>query len=419
MIKEAVVLAGGFGTRLQAVVSEVPKPMAPVAGKPFLQYVLDALAAQGITHTVLAVGYLREVIIGYFGNVYNGMQISYSEEIEPLGTGGGILQACNFIQGDTVFVVNGDTYFDVPLQQLAGFHRMHNAMLTIALKPMQQFDRYGTVELNAEGVVTAFREKKFMQQGNINGGVYCLNKKIFQKTELKRFSFETEILERSVTTGKISGMVFDTYFIDIGIPEDYDQAQTDFAQQHPGAGRNILPQIDKTWTLFLDRDGVINRKIDHDYVRNVGLFEWLPGAVSALVQFAALFGRIIIVTNQRGVGRGLMTTRDLEEIHTHLKQTIHAAGGRIDAIYYCTDTEDAGSTHRKPQTGMALDARRDFPEINFKRSVIAGDSTGDILFGRNLEMFTIQVGGSKDLQADCRVVSLAEMASLFVNLKAD
>lgn len=228
MIREAIVLAGGFGTRLQAVVSEVPKPMAPVAGKPFLQYILDYLIEQEIEHAVLAVGYLHEVIMDYFGDQYRSLRISYSIETDPLGTGGGILQACGQVSGDDVFVINGDTFFAVSLPQLAHLHAQQHALLTVALKRMERFDRYGTVEVDTAGKIIGFLEKKYLDEGLINGGIYCLNKQVFPAHMPAKFSFEKEILEKEIQNGRIFGLQSNGYFIDIGIPEDYARAQTDF-----------------------------------------------------------------------------------------------------------------------------------------------------------------------------------------------
>lgn len=228
MIREAIVLAGGFGTRLQKVVSEVPKPMAPVAGKPFLQYILDYLIAHKVEHVVLAVGYLRETIIAHFGDTYHNLKITYAIEENPLGTGGGILHACKYVKSDNTFVINGDTFFDVDLVELSAFHQSNNALLTVALKRMEKFDRYGTVELGAEGRITGFLEKKYLDEGLINGGVYCLNKQIFHPSLPEVFSFEKEILEKEIVNRKIYGLISEGYFIDIGIPEDFSRAQHDF-----------------------------------------------------------------------------------------------------------------------------------------------------------------------------------------------
>jgi D-glycero-alpha-D-manno-heptose 1-phosphate guanylyltransferase len=230
MIDEAIVLAGGLGTRLKDVIQDLPKPMAPVAGKPFLKFVLDYLLEQQVKHCVLAVGHKREAIINYFGGLYKELRISYSKEDEPLGTGGGIKQAFEKIKGDRCFVLNGDTFFKVDMQQMAQFHIERKASLTVALKPMINFDRYGTVEFDETGKVTAFREKKHVREGYINGGVYVMEKNFFPKRLKAKFSFEKDVLEEEVAKGKIYCMLSPTYFIDIGIPDDYDKAKNDFAR---------------------------------------------------------------------------------------------------------------------------------------------------------------------------------------------
>ena len=180
-----------------------------------------------------------------------------------------------------------------------------------------------------------------------------------------------------------------------------------------------LPHIDKTWTLFLDRDGVLNRKIDDDYVRNWSQFEWLPGVLDALAYFTERFGRIIIVTNQRGVGRGLMTAEDLNLIHQNLLEDVSRHHASISAVYYCADVSDEGSTHRKPQPGMAYDAQRDFPEIDFSKSLIAGDSSSDMAFGKSVGMFTVLIGKHHKPHADILFPSLQALAEALREEKPD
>ncbi|MFN0274748.1 MAG: nucleotidyltransferase family protein [Chitinophagales bacterium] len=230
MIDEAIVLAGGLGRRLQSVISDIPKPMAPVAGKPFLKFVLDYLLENKVKHCVLSVGHKRESIIEYFGGLYKELKISYSKEDEPLGTGGGIKHALGKIKSDRCYVLNGDTFFKVDLKQFEEFHQTHKADLSIALKPMINFDRYGTVEVNEHGKVIAFREKKYVREGLINGGVYIMEKDFIPKKLKGVFSFEKDVLEPETAKGKIFGMLSPTYFIDIGVPDDYDKAKNDFAR---------------------------------------------------------------------------------------------------------------------------------------------------------------------------------------------
>jgi D-glycero-alpha-D-manno-heptose 1-phosphate guanylyltransferase len=227
----AIVLCGGFGTRLQSVVSDVPKPMALVGGRPFLHYVFCYLKREGVREAILAVGYKREVIEKYFGHEYMGIAIRYSVEQEPLGTGGGIKQAYYMTHGE-VFVLNGDTFFDVSLKELSTAHEARKADLTIALKPMQEFDRYGTVSVDENGRIAAFEEKRYCRAGLINGGIYLLGRHLFDGLQLPlKFSFEKEIMEGQTGEKRMAGVAFDSYFIDIGIPEDYSRAQTELPQQ--------------------------------------------------------------------------------------------------------------------------------------------------------------------------------------------
>jgi len=175
---EAIILAGGFGTRLSNILFDVPKPMAPVNGKPFLKYVFDYLLKNGITHAILALGYKAEVIQKYFGDKYKGISITYSIEDFPLGTGGAIKKALSCCNEDDVFVLNGDTYFDVNLKEMKLFHDNKKSNLTIAVKAMRDFDRYGTVVIE-DHMIKRFEEKKPTDQGKINGGIYLIKKTIF------------------------------------------------------------------------------------------------------------------------------------------------------------------------------------------------------------------------------------------------
>ncbi|EEC4842056.1 NTP transferase domain-containing protein [Campylobacter lari] len=213
---QAIVLAGGLGTRLKSVVQDLPKPMAPINGKPFLAFVLEYLKKQGIAEVILSVSYKYELIQEYLKDEFDGMKIRYNIEKELLGTGGAIKDAMKLIQNQ-VYVLNGDTIFDIDLKKLA----LNDSKICIALKQMQNFDRYGTVNVDEQGIVTSFEEKIFKKQGLINGGIYLLKKDIFDKFDLdEKFSFE-EFLQKNHKVLKIQTQIFDDYFIDIGIPQDY------------------------------------------------------------------------------------------------------------------------------------------------------------------------------------------------------
>lgn len=224
----AIILAGGLGTRLRSVIADLPKPMAAVNGKPFLHYLFQYLSKQGITQVVLAVGYKYEPIRDFFGIQYMGIKIQYSVEKEPLGTGGAIKKAFDLVE-DEAYVLNGDTFFDVHLSDLRVFYFQTGSHMVLSLKPLQNFDRYGTVQVDRQNRITEFCEKKFMTEGLINGGVYFFRKHLFsQMNTAEKFSFENEVLERYASSLKFSGKIFDNYFIDIGIPEDYERAQHEF-----------------------------------------------------------------------------------------------------------------------------------------------------------------------------------------------
>jgi len=226
MIKEAIILAGGLGTRLRSVVADVPKCMAPVNGVPFLAFIIDDLKKQGIERFILSLGYKSESIIEFAEAQYKDLDKVYVIEKEPLGTGGAIKEACEAAHGENVLVLNGDTLFSIDLQELADIHVKQHAECTIALKPMTNFSRYGAVETNTNAMVTAFHEKKFCAKGLINGGIYALQaKKFLERPWPDIFSFEKEYLEKNINTHRLFGIAFDDYFIDIGIPEDYEKAQ--------------------------------------------------------------------------------------------------------------------------------------------------------------------------------------------------
>ena len=149
--------------------------------------------------------------------------------------------------------------------------------------------------------------------------------------------------------------------------------------------------INKDWTLFLDRDGVINQQLLDDYVKKWSEFKFKDNVLSSLKKLSALFGKIIIVTNQQGIGKGIMTVDELEIVHKKMKEEIEKAGGRIDRIYFCPKLEKENSEMRKPNPGMALQAKSDFPEIDFKRSIMVGDSISDMQFGKNAGMKTVLI----------------------------
>ena len=159
-------------------------------------------------------------------------------------------------------------------------------------------------------------------------------------------------------------------------------------------------KVDNTWALFLDRDGVINKKIDNDYVKHSTEFEFIDGVLVALKKLNAIFGKIVIVTNQQGIGKGLMRAEDLELIHNNMLYEVNYFGGRIDKVYFSPYLASDNHPTRKPSIGMALQAQKDFPEIDFKKSIIVGDSVSDMEFGKKAGMITVFIGNIQNKFTD-------------------
>ncbi len=230
-VKEAVVLAGGLGTRLQGEIPDLPKCLAPISGQPFIDFVINYLLRQRIEKVVFSLGYKADLITYHLEQYWRELDYEYTIENTPLGTGGGLRMAVSCISGDTFFVVNGDTLFDVNLSKMEESHVNHDHFVTIALKPMNNYNRYGSVELNESNIV-AFNEKRPTVAGLINGGVYLIEKQVLSNYNVGHaFSFEKEVLEPLSCEGKIGGVISDGYFIDIGVPEDYKRAIVELTLQ--------------------------------------------------------------------------------------------------------------------------------------------------------------------------------------------
>ena len=367
MIHEAIVLAGGLGTRIRPVVQDIPKPMAPVGDKPFLYYILQNLVSQNIKKIILAVGYRYEAIFNYFGNEFQSAELIYSTEDEPLGTGGGIRLAIEKTISSQVLIINGDTFYDLAFSDLESVHIKNKSDLTMCLKPMKHFNRYGTVTVDQNKVI-GMKEKQPCEEGLINGGVYLMNKAIIEKYPIYRnFSFEKDFLEKEVSLLNFGAYIADNYFIDIGIPEDYEKAQKDFNTK-------------KNKALFLDRDGVVN--IEKNYVYKIEDFEFIEG----IFEFCSYFQRngylIFIITNQAGIARGFYSTDDFKGLTDWMLSQFEKRDIYISKVYYCPHHPDITGPCdcRKPKPGMILQAEEEF-YLDLQQSILVGDFESDIKAG--------------------------------------
>jgi D,D-heptose 1,7-bisphosphate phosphatase len=378
---QAIILAGGFGTRLQSVVNNVPKPMADIDGLPFLAYLFTYLKNNNITDVVLSVGYLHDKIINYFGNNYLGINIKYAIENEALGTGGAIINSLQFInKNQPVIILNGDTFLQVDYQRLIDFFHHNQSNLTLVLRNLEDASRYGTVAIDDKNLIVNFLEKNNNNSQSvsknflINGGIYMLNPQIFFNHNLpKKFSFEEDFLCKYISSIKSLGFISKDYFIDIGIPQDYQKAVIE------------LPKIIKNKALFLDRDGVIN--FDYGYVNKIENFHFIEGIFELCLRAQNAGYLIIIITNQAGIAKGKYSENQFLDLTNWMENEFMKHKIKISKTYYCPYHKEGiiekykqDSYDRKPNPGMLLKAIKEF-NIDSQKSIIIGDQESDIKAG--------------------------------------
>lgn len=372
---QAIILAGGFGTRLKSVVKDVPKPLADISGKPFLAYLLQNLRNHGVKKVVISVGYLQEKIVEYFGDNYLGMSVSYAREDKPLGTGGAIINSLKFIdQNQPVLVLNGDSFLQVDYQKLFAAHKKN---LTMVLRKMDDCSRYGRVVFDENFVIKNFEEKPLDKLGMtssgafINGGIYLLDPKIFKRFSLpEAFSFESDFLAKELSWLEPQAFTAEGYFIDIGIPEDYARAQKE------------LSNFIKNKALFLDRDGVIN--IDHGHVFEKEKFDFIDGIFDLCKRAQDLGYLLIVVTNQGGIAKGFYSEEEFLNLTKWMESEFQKREIKITKTFYCPYHTEGKvkkyrqeSLDRKPAPGMFLKAIKEF-NIDPEKSLMLGDNETDI-----------------------------------------
>ncbi len=376
-----VILAGGLGTRLRSVLPGTPKVMAPVAGRPFLYYLLRQLVDAGIARVILCTGYRSGDVRLGIGSSFEGVEILYSNEDQPLGTGGALRQAYReYADGSTWLVMNGDSYLDIDLAELRLEHACCGLDVTIAAAGVDDTHRYGSLDIATNGRIQAFREKAGASgAGWVNGGIYVLEPhRLAQLNDAVPLS-----LERDVFPGWIaSGMhVFRRHarFIDIGTPESFELAQSFFA-----GGASRAP---KRYAL-LDRDGTII--VEKNYLSSPDEVDLIPRAAEGIQALRELGWGVIVVTNQSGIARGFLTPSTLDEIHRTLAAKLAAEGVYVDAIYHCPHQPEDDCACRKPKTGLVERAAADWG-FNLRDAVVIGDKPCDVELGRNAGAATVLV----------------------------
>jgi D-glycero-alpha-D-manno-heptose 1-phosphate guanylyltransferase len=383
-LPRVLILAGGFGTRLQTVVKDRPKPMALIQGRPLLEYQIEYLSKQGFKNFTLLTGYMSEVIREHFKNGKKfGVKIQYSHEDSPLGTGGAIRQAIETCSDQRFLVLNGDGLFATDYRR---FNRLATQPLSVALKFTEDLSRYGSVEIDDSYRITHFREKDpTRNEGFINSGAYCIERSALSLMPQGKFSIETDVFEPLSHKREIQGVPCGGKFVDIGIPEAFQWAQD---QVPEWIKEKFKP------CLFLDRDGVLIKHIA--YMHKPEEVELTPAVVDLLKFAQDKSWWKVVVTNQAGVARGYFAADDCEQVHREIERQLAAKGITLDAWHSCF-THPEGSVKelrresllRKPGPGMVLKACEQFP-IDLSRSLMIGDNVSDQLQIPDLKTYLIQ-----------------------------
>ena len=369
-MRQAVILAGGFGTRLSHIVSDVPKSLAPIKEKPFLDYVIQTLKQQGFDNFVFLTGYKAEQIEEQFRQLNNA---TFIKEETALGTGGAILNAFDKLQ-DEFFVINGDTFFDIDYNILERFGK--DKPITLALRYTNNIERYGFVEIDDKNVIKSFVEKGHLPQnridGYINGGIYYVHKFALkpyaEKFNGEFISMETEIFPKLINNNELYGLQLGGCFIDIGIPDDYYRAQ------------DLIPNwIEKELkpALFIDKDGTLIENTEYPHGKD---FKIIEPTVDIVKKYDALDYHIVMITNQSGIGKSKFTIEQMQEGFEGIKEFYKSKDVTFDDIEYCPYYIDAAINEyaydtllRKPNPGMILKACEKL-KIDLRHSVMVGDN---------------------------------------------
>lgn len=368
--RQAAILVGGRGTRLGALTAATPKPLLPVGGRPFLDWLLDEVARHGIPRITLLAGFEAEQFARYDGAcLRGGTRVEVLREPAPLGTAGALRLFRNQLE-PRFLLLNGDTFFDVNLLGLC----RPDVLATLALVAEAPGDRYGTVRLAPDGRITGFAARGGPSDAGapcpINGGIYLLDRAIIDRIPEGPVSLEAEVFPRLATEGLIQGVICNGDFLDIGVPEDFVLAQT------------RIPAMARRSAAFLDRDGVLIE--DTGYPHEPSEARWVPGAAAAVRALNDAGFLVFVVTNQAGVAHGLYPEAQVGVMHLWMVAGLARHGAHVDAFEYCPFHPEAplpdyrrDSPRRKPQPGMIDDLLATWP-VDRAGSFLIGDRDSDI-----------------------------------------
>lgn len=407
---DAVIMAGGRGTRVASVNGALPKPMLPICGKPVLLHQIECLRRQGITRITLVIGYLGEQIEAFFGDGSRfGVRIDYIREDTPLGTAG----ALYYLKGkmtDDLLLINGDLIFDLDFQRLMAFHKSHPAQATLLAHPNDHPYDSGILLADAEGRVSGWltkEEERGWYHNCVNAGIHVLSPELLEgMREPRKLDLDREVLKPLIPSGKVYVYRTPEYVKDMGTPERISQVEQDL--QSGLIERKNLSR--KQRAVFLDRDGTINKYVG--FLRKPEEFELLEGVAEAVRRINRSGYLAIVATNQPVIARGEVTWEGLDEIHRKMETLLGQEGAYLDDIFICPHHPDRGFLGevpeykvecdcRKPKPGMLLKAAEKY-NIDLAESWMLGDTPQDVQAGE---------------AAGCRAVMLGEGHGLAEVLK--
>lgn len=410
---KTVIMAGGRGTRISSVASDIPKPMIKIEGKPVLEHEIECLRGQGFTDLIITVSHLGSIIMDYFGDGSRfGVQIQYFNEETPLGNAGALFKMRNELDGDFL-LLNADAIFDVDFNRFVDFHHLHGGLVTLFTHPNSHPYDSGVLIADENGAVEQWLTKEDARpqwyRNRVNAGLHVINSTVLDMTGIDADAVGTEVdgkivkvdLDRQILkplcgTGKMFCYDSPEYVKDMGTPDRYEAVCRDFA-----AGRVQAKNLkQKQRAIFLDRDGTINGYVG--FLRNIDEFELLPGVAEAIKKINESGFLAIVATNQPVIARGEVTVSELKEIHNKMETLLGAEGAYLDAIYYCPHHPHHGYPGevevlkidcecRKPKPGMLLRAAKDF-NIDLSQSWMIGDGENDVKAGKAAGCRTALIG---------------------------
>ena len=416
---KVVIMAGGKGTRMLSIASDIPKPMIPIEGRPVLEHEIECLCEQGFTDILITVGHLGNVIMDYFGNGLKfGVHITYYFEKEPLGNAGALFQVKDQLTDDFL-LLNADAMFDIDFNRFVQYHKTHDAVATLFTHPNSHPYDSGVIIADEHMAVRKWLAKEDERpeyfKNRVNAGLHVLNKRILEQTvEGGEIDLDRQLLKPLAGTGQMYCYDSPEYVKDMGTPERYYAVCKDFANGIVKA-RNLK---NRQKAIFLDRDGTINEYVG--FLTDIKEFHLLDGVAEAIRKINASGYLAIVVTNQPIIARGEVSFTELQEIHNKMETLLGAEGAYIDAIYFCPHHPDKGFEGerveykiscdcRKPKPGMLLKAAEDF-NIDLSRSWMVGDGKNDVEAGKNAGCKTVLIG-TEDYGQDRKVSSLFAFAN--------